>query len=333
MKTAAADAGAPVVADQGQVGAAAGLDAGGRGPGGEARRQDGAPLDRGAGWIGQRRQEAVGRRSRAGLRRRVAAARSSSSARRLRRQRELLEAGRLGQPVDGVEGLDRLAGGALDEVVDDADGEDPAGPLVDADVDPAGCCCPRTCFVAGGWVDHVDEGLAGVGLGVEGVELALGDGPASAGRGRRRGCRASSGRGGGGSRRRAPPGWRPARARPAVPSAGKLLLHLGDVAVAADAVRLHALVDLAEHEVLLRLAAGARDAGLGVDDEVADQPGPGERGQGEERGRGVAAGRADDRGLLVAQGAERGAVELRAGRRRRRARRSGRGCSKPYQRG
>ena len=52
------------------------------------------------------------------------------------RERELLEAGRLGQAVDEVEGLDRLAGGALDEVVLDADREDPAGPLVEADVDP-----------------------------------------------------------------------------------------------------------------------------------------------------------------------------------------------------
>ena len=52
------------------------------------------------------------------------------------RERELVEAGRLGQAVDDVEGLDRLARGALDEVVLDTDGEDPPGPRVEADVDP-----------------------------------------------------------------------------------------------------------------------------------------------------------------------------------------------------
>ena len=52
------------------------------------------------------------------------------------REGELLEAGGLGQAVDEVERLDGLARGALDEVVHDADGEDPAGPLVEADVDP-----------------------------------------------------------------------------------------------------------------------------------------------------------------------------------------------------
>ena len=68
-----------------------------------------------------------------------------------------------------------------------------------------------------------------------------------------------------------------------------------DVAVAADAVGLHALVDLAEHQVGLGVAAGARDAALGVDDEVADEAGPGEGREREERRRRVAAGRADDR--------------------------------------
>ena len=48
------------------------------------------------------------------------------------RERELLEAGRLGQAVDEVEGLDRLAGRALDQVVLDADREDPPGPRVEA---------------------------------------------------------------------------------------------------------------------------------------------------------------------------------------------------------
>ena len=42
------------------------------------------------------------------------------------------QARRLGQAVDHVEGLDRLAGGPLDEVVEHADGEDAAVPLVEA---------------------------------------------------------------------------------------------------------------------------------------------------------------------------------------------------------
>ena len=92
--------------------------------------------------------------------------------------------------------------------------------------------------------------------------------------------------------------------------AGELLLDLGDVAVAADAVRLHALVDLAEHQVLLRLAAGAGHAGLGVDDEVGDQPGSREGREGQQGRRRVAAGRPDDRGLPVAKGGEPGPVEL-----------------------
>ena len=98
----------------------------------------------------------------------------------------------------------------------------------------------------------------------------------------------------------------PARAR----DAGKLLLDLGDVPVAADAVRLHALVDLAEHQVGLGLATGARDAALGIDHEVADQPGARQRREREERRGRVAAGRADDRDRGVDQGCELGAVEL-----------------------
>ena len=45
----------------------------------------------------------------------------ATSACRSWRERQLVEAGRLGQPVRDVERLDRLAGGALDEVVDDAE--------------------------------------------------------------------------------------------------------------------------------------------------------------------------------------------------------------------
>ena len=39
-------------------------------------------------------------------------------------------------PMHEVERLHGLAGGALDEVVDDADRDDPPGALVEADVDP-----------------------------------------------------------------------------------------------------------------------------------------------------------------------------------------------------
>src|SRR6266540_1750442 len=50
--------------------------------------------------------------------------------RRLRGQRELSETGSLGQPIDDVEGLHRLSGRALDQVVDHGHGEQPAGPGV-----------------------------------------------------------------------------------------------------------------------------------------------------------------------------------------------------------
>ena len=113
----------------------------------------------------------------------------------------------------------------------------------------------------------------------------------------------------------------------------QLLLDLADVAVGEDPVRLDALVDLAEVEVRLGVAAGARDAALGVDDDVVDEPRAGERREGEDRGRRVAArasrrsrpGRLADRGQLRA-------MELRAGRRRRWPSSSGRGWSKRYQR-
>ena len=81
----------------------------------------------------------------------------------------------------------------------------------------------------------------------------------------------------------------------------ELLLDLGDVAMAADAIGPDALVDLAEMELGLRLATGARDAALGVDDEIADQPGPGERREREERRGRVAARSADDPDRRVAQ--------------------------------
>ena len=105
----------------------------------------------------------------------------------------------------------------------------------------------------------------------------------------------------------APPGVRDA----SQPAEGRqLLLHLRDVPMAADAVRLHALVDLAEHEVLLRLAAGPGDAGLRVDDQVADQPCPRHRCEREERGRRVAARRPDDRGPGLPKRRQRIVMEL-----------------------
>jgi len=91
---------------------------------------------------------------------------------------------------------------------------------------------------------------------------------------------------------------------------GELLLHLGDVPVAAHAVGLHALVDLAEHEVLLRLAPGTRDARLRIDDQVADQTCPRQRRQGEERRRRVAARRPDDRRPRRSQRRQRIVVKL-----------------------
>ena len=105
--------------DDGQVRPARGLDPDRHPAGREAGGDDGAPLDR----------REVGRAIRDG------AFGGHGGHRRSGRQRELLEAGGLRQPVDEVERLDGLAGGALDEVVLDADRDDPAGPLVEADVD------------------------------------------------------------------------------------------------------------------------------------------------------------------------------------------------------
>jgi len=57
----------------------------------------------------------------------------------------------------------------------------------------------------------------------------------------------------------------------------QLLLHLGRVAVSEHAVGPDALVDLGEEQIGLGLAAGPRDAALGIDGEIADQPGPCQR--------------------------------------------------------
>ena len=239
-------------------------------------------------------------------RERGAASRSSSSTGFgcYGRQRQLLETERLGQAVDEVERLDRLARGALDEVVDHADREDPAGPRVVADERRGRGCCR---------------------------------GRASSPAARRRPSRTARRRRPRGTARRAPPGstgrvgrtWQADRiprvigircgrnvdrAVRSAPSAASSCSISADVAMAVDAVRLHALVDLAEHQVRLRVAAGARDAALRVDDEVVDQAGPGERRDREEGRRRVAARVADDRDVRVAEGGELGRGGMISGR-------------------
>ena len=77
------------------------------------------------------------------------AGRRSSRRRRLRAERQLEQGGGLGQAVDDVERLDRLARGALDEVVEHADREDAAVALVEP-AQTRASLLPRMCFVAGG---------------------------------------------------------------------------------------------------------------------------------------------------------------------------------------
>ncbi len=92
---------------------------------------------------------------------------------------------------------------------------------------------------------------------------------------------------------------------------GELLLDLGDMAVTAEAVRLHVLVDLAVHHLGLGLAPGAGYAALRVDHEIPDQAGAG---QGRERQEGrcrVAAGGADERDRCVDEGGELGSMQFR----------------------
>ena len=161
-------------------------------------------------------------------------------------------------------------------------------------------------MVAGAVVDHPHERLAGVGLGVEGVELGLVD----------RSGRADVAGGQDAARHRDQVRDEVDGGRARVRAGGRgeareLLLHLGDVAMAVDAVRLDALVDLGEHHVGLRVPAGAGHAALRVDDEVADQPRPSQRRQREQRRGGVAAGRADDARRGVGQRRELGPVQLR----------------------
>ena len=109
---------------------------------------------------------------------------------------------------------------------------------------------------------------------------------------------------------------------------GDLLLDLRRMPVLADRIGRQAFAGLGEEHVLLEAAAGAGDAGLGVDDDVAgvDQPVGDDRQSGEQR-RGRIAARAGDQPRV----ADGGAVVLgqpvdRLGLQRRCA-----WCSWPYQ--
>ena len=77
----------------------------------------------------------------------------------------------------------------------------------------------------------------------------------------------------------------------------ELLLDLGRVAVARDAVGVDVLVDGDEVGRVGGRAAGAGDAGLGVDHDVGDQARAGERREREDRGGRVAARVGDEVGV------------------------------------
>ena len=262
----------------GEVRPARGLDPGCQSTGPESGREAGSSLDA---WEGRRGRREVGPSM-------VAVIEGQGSSGSCSRPAVS------GRPWTRLNDWIGLAGGALDEVVLGGEHDDPAGPLVEADVDQH--------VVGAGRVlgrrrrgDDAHERLVAVGGGIQLVELGLAS-PARVGRtwllermpraiGMRWGRKSTARCAGVGVRVEAL----------AVGRDAQLLLDLGDVAVAADAVGRDALVDLAEHQVRLGLAAGAADAALGVDDEVADEPGPGQGGQREERRGGIAAGRADDR--------------------------------------
>ena len=76
----------------------------------------------------------------------------------------------------------------------------------------------------------------------------------------------------------------------------ELLLDLGDVTVARDAVRVEVLVDGHEMGLVGRGAPGARHPGLRVDDHVLDDPGPRQRCERQQRRGRVAARVRDQRG-------------------------------------
>ena len=157
---------------------------------------------------------------------------------------------------------------------------------------------------------------------------------ASAAHGTPTGSRGSWGSGAAENRQSPAPGWRPRRDRQSPRDPGELLFDLRNVSVAAEPYAFTLSLTSPNIQVRLRLATGSGHAALGIDDEVADQSRARQRCEGEE-GRGRIAARARRRSRPRAS-TERGPVPLdgiRAGRRRLGSRRSGRGCSKPYQRG
>ena len=90
------------------------------------------------------------------------------------------EAERLGQPEREVEGLQGAAGGALDQVVDRGDGDDPAGALVDRDLHERGVGAQRRRGrrpLALG--QQVDERLVGVRLLPRGADGCSGRRPSA----------------------------------------------------------------------------------------------------------------------------------------------------------
>ena len=85
------------------------------------------------------------------------------------------------------------------------------------------------------------------------------------------------------------------RAIPSAPAAANPWAISGVCRWRGQAVRLRAALELGVEEVGSGAPPGSRDAGLGIDDDVAgEQAGPRERRQGEERGGRVAAGIGDE---------------------------------------
>ena len=91
-------------------------------------------------------------------------------------ERQLLEAAAVsGRPKTRLNAWTAWPAAPLTRLSIDADREDPAGALVDADVTRA-WLLPRTCLVAGRSRDDRHERLVGVGRGVQVVELGLAHG-------------------------------------------------------------------------------------------------------------------------------------------------------------
>ena len=86
------------------------------------------------------------------------------------------------------------------------------------------------------------------------------------------------------------------RDRDVVAERRELLLDLRRVTVTRDAVGVDVLIDGDEVRLVGGAASGAGDAGLGVDDDVGDQPGARQRGQRQDRRGRIAAGVGDQLG-------------------------------------